>query len=140
MDFVDSATLYLLVGEFAVGVAVVHVVEEKVEVLHFVYGTHEDHDFGVFGELQVGDDQRNPLLLGHQHVLLLQVFGDVDLLLHEIAFFLFHFVLPSLFLETNVLGVLHAQVFDERLNFLVEMGGNKYLLDVVIGQFLANHF
>jgi len=71
MDFEYSPSLDLLVGKFAVGVSVIHVVEQKVEVGNFINGVDENHNFGIFSKLKISNGKWNSLLFSHKYILLL---------------------------------------------------------------------
>ena len=128
VDLEDPPQLHVFCGEVAVGVAVLHVAEEVVQVLYLVDGVDEDHYLGVLDEAQVGDHEGDSLFLSHQHVLLLQVLGDVDLLAVVVLRHLFF----CLGLEADVLGVVHRYVLYQPFDLFVEVGRNENLLQVGI--------
>lgn len=124
MDLEDPPLLYILIGEVAVGVTVLHVGQEVIQILDLVDGVDEDQDLGVLDEAEVGDHEGDAFLLSHQHVLLLQVLRNVDFLVVELSPLLLLSPLSLLLLdiiEADVLWVVHGEISQQRLHLLVEV-------------------
>lgn len=119
MYLVDFPGLNFLLCHDSIGISIFHVIEQVIEIFDLIDRADEYHHFGLFHKLEVGNHQRNPLLFAHQDVLLFEVLRNVDLL--ELVVIIFFFLVFRLFLESNVLRVVHCQVLDQVLHLFVEM-------------------
>jgi hypothetical protein len=121
MDLVDFPGLNLLLSHDSIGISIFHVIEQVIEIFDLIDRADEYHHFGLLHQLEIGNHQRNPLLFAHQDVLLFEVLRDVDLLKLVVIIFFFFLLVFRLFLESNVLRVVHCQMLDQALHLFVEM-------------------